>query len=186
MTEPQIQILYDADAIEKQITALGQKLQGDHGGRDVVLLSIVGGSVVFLADLLRAIHEPIRYETMQVQYTQADRENDPLQIQFPISLDVRDQTLIVLKDVVATGVTETYLRNQLLESGAAAVHFVALIDLPEERRVDFSVDYRLFTPKRAGTFVGFGLKVAARYGNLPYLGRLLETDSTQPLSRSHP
>ena len=69
---------------------------------------------------------------------------------------------------------ETYLRNQFLQRRARNVIVAALLDLPEERRTDLKVDYRLFTPKKAGLFVGYGLKTAGRYGNLPYVGRLAE------------
>lgn len=173
--DPEIQILYDADTIEQKVAELGQKLQADHAEVDPLLISILGGSVVFLADLLRAIQRPIRYETIQVYYTASSRQNGVMNIQFPISLSLKDQSLIVLKDVVATAVTENYLVNQFLSLGARQVRFVALIDLPEERKVDFNVDYRLFTPKRAGVFVGYGLKLGGRYGNMPYLGRLVDS-----------
>ena len=173
MTDPQIQILYDAVTIDKKIAALGQRLQSDYADSDPVLVSILGGSVVFLADLLRAIQKPIRYETVQVQYSSSEAEDSVLDIQFPIPLSVKDQTLIVLKDVIATGVTETYLNSQFQEMGADQVRFVALLDLPELRKSDISVDYRLFTPKKPGTFVGYGLKLEGRYGSLPYLGRVV-------------
>ena len=78
----------------------------------------------------------------------------------------------MLKDVVATGVIENYLMNQLLSRGARQVRFVALIDLPEERRADFHADYRVFTPRRPGVFVGYGLKSNGMFGNLPHLARL--------------
>ena len=173
MTEPQIQILYDAATIEKNVAALGQRLQADFAGQDPIMVSILGGSVVFLADLLRAVQKPIRYETVKVQYSAADGDENLLEIDFPISAEVQGQSLIVLKDVVATGVTESYLASQFQELGAADIRFVALLDLPEQRRSEFAVDYQLFTPKRPGTFVGYGLKIDGRYGNLPYLGRLV-------------
>jgi len=175
MKDPQIQVLYDAATIDGKVAALGRQLQADFADSDPILLSILGGSVVFLADLLRAIQKPFRYETVQVQYTPTGGENDVLEIHFPIPMSVNDQSLIILKDVVATGVTETYLATQFQDLGARQVRFVALIDLPEERKSDLEVDYRLFTPKRAGTFLGYGLRVDGRYGNLPYIGRLLKT-----------
>lgn len=174
MNDPQIQVLYDAATIEGKVASLGRQLQADFASTDPILVSIVGGSVVFLADLLRAIQRPFRYETIQVQYTPTGGENDVLEIHFPIPLSVKDQSLIILKDVVATGVTETYLATQFLDMGASQVRFVALIDLPEERKLDLGVDYRLFTPKRAGKFLGYGLRVDGRYGHLPYIGRLLK------------
>ncbi len=172
MSEGRLQVLYDEATIATNVRDLGRRLEADHAGSTPVLVSIVGGSVVFLGDLLRAIEQPVRYEAVQVQYSASSSEDDVMQIHFPISLNVAGQSLVVLKDVVATGVIENYLFSQLTDLGARQVRFVALIDLPEERRSDFHVDYRVFTPRRPGIFVGYGLKRDGMFGNLPYLARL--------------
>ena len=177
MTQPEIQLLYDAQTIQAKVGALGRRLEADFGDSDPLLISVVGGSVVFLADLVRAIQKPIRYEFIQVHYSTGDLGGDMgdvMEIHYPISMDVADQTLIVLKDVVTTGVIETYLGNQFLQRHAGRIVFAALIDLPEERRTEFKIDYGVFTPKKPGVFVGYGLKTGGRYGNLPYIGRLSE------------
>lgn len=177
MNESDIQLLYDEQTIHQQVQEVGRQLDADVGEEDPLLISVVGGSVVFLADLVRAIQRPIRYEFIQVQYSAAVADDQVMQIHYPISMDVADQTLILVKDVVSTGVIETYLRNQFMQRRARRVAVAALIDLPEERRTDLKVDYRLFTPKKAGLFVGYGLKTSGRYGNLPYVGRLAEQGS---------
>jgi hypoxanthine phosphoribosyltransferase len=174
MTDSQIQVLYDADTIRHRVSELGERLQRDFSDADPILISIIGGSVVFLADLLRAIRMPIRYETVQVQYSGAGGAADVLDIHFPISVPVADQQLILLKDVMATGITESYLASQFLDLGASEVRIVALIDLPDERKLDVSADYSLFTPRQSGTFVGYGLKVEGRQGHLPYIGRVVD------------
>ncbi len=177
MNEPEIQLLYDGPTIENKVSAIGRELEADLGEEDPMLISVVGGSVVFLADLVRSIQKPIRYEFIQVQYSAGSSSDEVMEIHYPISMDVTDQTLVLVKDVVTTGVIETYLRQQFLQRRAAKVIVAALLDLPEERRTDLKVDYRLFTPKKAGLFVGYGLKTAGRYGNLPYVGRLAEQHS---------
>ena len=177
MSENRLQVLYDQETIATNVRDLGRRLEADHAGSTPVLISIVGGSIVFLADLLRAIEQPVRYEAVQVRYTASAGESEVVDIDFPISLDVTGQSLIVLKDVVATGVIENYLMSQLLSLGAQQVRFVALIDLPEERRSDFHADYRVFTPRRPGVFVGYGLKSSGIFGNLPYLARLTPGDT---------
>jgi len=177
MTEPEIQLLYDGQSIQNQVNAVGRQLEAEIGDEDPLLISVVGGSVVFLADLVRAIQKPIRYEFIQVQYSAAALDEEVMEIHYPISMDVADQTLVIVKDVVTTGVIETYLSNQFMQRKAKHVVVAALIDLPEERRTELRVDYRLFTPKKAGLFVGYGLKTGGRYGNLPYIGRLAEQRS---------
>lgn len=177
MSEPEIQLVYDEPTIQHQVSAVGRQLEAEIGDEDPLLISVVGGSVVFLADLVRAIQKPIRYEFIQVQYSTGSGNDQVMEIHYPISMDVSGQTLILVKDVVSTGVIETYLRSQFLQRRAKRVAVAALLDLPEERRTDLKVDYRLFTPKKPGLFVGYGLKTGGRYGNLPYVGRLAEQAS---------
>lgn len=177
MNESDIQMLYDGETIQNQVNSIGRQLEADLGAEDPLLISVIGGSVIFLADLIRSIQRPIRYEFIQVQYSAGAVDDQVMEIHYPISMDVSDQTLILVKDVVTTGVIETYLRHQFLQRQARKVIVAALLDLPEERRTDLRVDYRLFTPKKAGLFVGYGLKTGGRYGNLPYVGRLSEQDS---------
>ncbi len=172
MIEPRIQRLYDSSTIATKVQALGETIARDHAQDDPWIVSIVGGSVVFLADLVRAIKKPIRYETVQVAYSPSSQGEDLLEIHYPISLDVQDQPVVIVKDVVSTGVTESYLVSQFLDRGAENVEIATLIDLPEERRAELETDYRAFSPKRVGTFVGYGLKYKGRFGNLPYLGRI--------------
>ncbi len=174
MSENEIQLLYDAQTIGEKVATLGDRLARGLGAADPLVVSIVGGSVVFLADLIRAIELPVRFEFIQVQYSMAAHDEGTLEIHFPISVDVAGQSLVIVKDVIATGVIENYLSSQFLQRGAREVRFAALLDLPEERRTEFEADYRLFTPKRSGTFVGYGLKYRGRYGNLAYIGRLAD------------
>lgn len=172
MSEIEIKTLYEADTIEEKVRELGQRIERDHPDPEPLFISIVGGSVVFLADLIRAVSRPVRYETVQVVYSASGQKGDLLEIQYPISLAVTGQPVVIVKDVVSTGVPESYLINQLQQRDASEVRIAALIDLPEERRVDVVADYSVFTPKRVGVFVGYGLKYEGRYGNLPFLGRI--------------
>jgi hypoxanthine phosphoribosyltransferase len=171
----EIRPLFDETRIEEQVTSLGRKLGTDLGGADPWIISIVGGSVLFLADLIRAIEQPVRFDFIQVQYSVSSSEGDLLEIHYPISLNVENENLVIIKDVVVSGVIETYLASQFRQRGARRVQFAALIDIPDQRKTDFQPDYSLFTTERHGTFVGYGLKHQGRFGNLPFIG-LVEKD----------
>jgi hypoxanthine phosphoribosyltransferase len=173
---PTIKPLFSAGVIRTRIGELGAKIQSDLRREDPLVVSILGGSVIFLADLIRVLTDPLRFEFVQVDYS-ARGDGQVLEIQYPIPIDVEGQSLLVLKDVVASGVTETYLASQFRERGASAVRFAALIDLPGERKLEFKVDYPLFPVDRRGTFVGYGLKRDGRYGSLPYIA-LVEAEAT--------
>jgi len=173
-----IRPLFDADIIQEKVSELGRRLGRDLGGADPWIISIVGGSVPVLADPTRAIEQPVRFDFIQVQYSVSSHEGDLLEIHYPISLNVEDQSLVILKDVVVSGVIENYLSSQFLERGARQVQFAGLIDIPDQRKTDFQPDYSLFQTERQGTFVGYGLKHQGRFGNLPFIG-LVEKDQNE-------
>ena len=172
-----VEIVYRPDEIESAVSSLGERLRSDLGGDDPLFLSLLGGSVIFLADLVRAYEDPVRFEFVDVGYRRSEGdENDVLAIHYPIPVRLEGQHVLVVKDVVASGVTETYLAGQLRDKGAASVRFVALIDLPDERKTELDVDYHAFTLERSAPLVGYGLKHDGRFGNLTYVGRYVEPD----------
>jgi hypoxanthine phosphoribosyltransferase len=178
MTAPTIKILFDARAIAARVQALGQRLQREVAQEDPLVVTLLGGSVIFLADLVRAIERPVRFEFIDVAYrvdADAGVETDGLlSIRYPIPIEIAGQSLLVLKDVVSSAVTEPYLEQQLRDHGARQVRFAALIDMPDERKTAFDLHYRALVTHRHGLLVGYGLKHEGRFGNLPYVGRLAD------------
>ena len=170
MNEKDIQTLFAAESIREEVASLGREIERDLGDADPWIISIVGGSVLFLADLIRAVEQPVRFDFVQVQYSASAYDDKVLEIHYPISLDVSGQNLVVLKDVSLSGVIETYLTSQFRDRGARQIRFATLIDIPDQRKTEFEPHYRIFTSDRRGVFVGYGLKYKGRFGNLPYIG----------------
>lgn len=177
-----IEILFEVAAVRDSVNALGRRIAAELGPEDPLLIALLGGSVIFLADLVRAIEQPVRYEFIDVAYrpdraepaapAEGEETAEVLRIEYPIPVDIGGQSVLVLKDVVSSGVTEPYLEQQLRDHGAKEVRFAALIDMPDERKTAFSLHYSALTTHRRGLLVGYGLKHEGRYGNLPYVGRL--------------
>lgn len=172
MRLPEIKPLFDAATIQHEVEALGGRLDAELGDSDPLILSLLGSSVIFVADLVRALSRPVRFEFVQIQYGRGGEDAEFKEMTYPIPVDVSDQELLVIKDVVASGVIETYLASQLRHHRARRVRFATLVDLPQQRKTDFEPDYRVFSVEGPGILVGYGLKHEGRYGNLPYLGRL--------------
>jgi hypoxanthine phosphoribosyltransferase len=180
-----IEVLFEEAEVRDSVTALGRLISEELGPEDPFLIALLGGSVIFLADLVRAIEQPVRYGLIDVAY-RADRAEpaiaadaaegeevaEVLRIEYPIPIEIGGQSVLVLKDVVSSGVTEPYLEQQLRDHGAREVRFAALIDMPDERKTAFGLHYSALTTHRKGLLVGYGLKHEGRYGNLPYVGRL--------------
>lgn len=172
MSEPSIRVVADAATLADRVREVARELQQSLREDDPLLLGILWGSEIFLADLIRALDFPVRYEFLRVEYAPDSGAPETVTaIHFPIPVDVRDQHVVVVKGVVASGITEAYLSSQLRDRGAASVRFVALADLADERKTYFAPDFRAFMLHRAGRLVGYGLKGDdGRLGSLPYLG----------------
>lgn len=163
---------FSAEVIAENIGALAHKIRGDAGQREIFLLGILKGTTCFLADLLRAIPGRVSYGFIDVVRDIADAETaTALEIDYFSYSDIAGKNVYLLKDVVSTGVIESYLMSQLRLHKPASLKLVALLDRPGMRTIDLTADYRVFEVED-GSFVGYGLELDGRHSNLPYIGKL--------------
>jgi hypoxanthine phosphoribosyltransferase len=166
--------LYSPDAIARRVTELGQKIATDYVGRSPVLVSILKGSFVFAADLTRAIPLPLRVEFLGVRsYDGGTETSGAVQITQDLTHSIEGEDVLVVEDIVDTGLTISYIKNLLRARGATSVRVVALLDKPVRRRIEVAVDYVGFTVGDAFV-VGYGLDCGEEYRNLPGLCDLVE------------
>ena len=119
---PDIETLLDGDAVRARVAELGRQIESEIGAEDPLLIGLLEGSLIFLSDLVRAIPAPIRFELIQVH---SGEDSGVIRIEYPIPVDIAGQSVVVVKDVVASGVTEPYLGQQLRDHGARQVRFAA-------------------------------------------------------------
>jgi hypoxanthine phosphoribosyltransferase len=159
--------------IAKRIGKLGAQIRKDAGKSEVFLLGILKGTSLFIADLMRAIPGEVTYGFIDVMRDMTDTAvATAMQIDYLQSSDIAGRNVFLLKDVVSTGVIETYLLTQLRQKNPSDLKLVALVDRPELRTVALEVDYRAFEADHHGAFVGYGLELNGKHGNLPYIGRV--------------
>ncbi len=172
MRTTKIKRAFSAKEIAKRVGALGARIRDDAGDADVFLLGVLKGTSCFLADLMRAIPGQVSYGFIDVVRDFADTETAAaMEIDFLNWIDIAGRNVYLLKDVVSTGVIESYLLTQLRQKNPATLRLVAMLDRPDLRTVELQADYHLFEVKE-GAFVGYGLELDGRYANLPYLGRI--------------
>lgn len=158
--------LHSDKEIASRVRKLGKRIRNDAGDGEILLIGILKGAAIFLADLLRAIPGDVHYEFIDVLRDVSDTETaDALEIDFLTHFSIENRNVVLLKDVVSTGVIETYLIAQLRAKNPADLKLVALIDRPDMRTVPLEVDYALFSGAE-GVFVGYGLEHQDRQGNL--------------------
>jgi hypoxanthine phosphoribosyltransferase len=169
VTPEQLDVVHTAEAIATRVAELGAAIRRDAGERPVFLLSILKGTSCLAADLMRAIDGEVGYGFIDVIRDTADTEvAHAIEIDFLNRIDLSGKNVYLVKDVVSTGVIESYLLTQLRQRNPATLKLVALLDRPDQRTVELEADYRLF-PAGDGVFVGYGLELDGRFGNLPYL-----------------
>ncbi len=159
-------ILYTEKQIKQRVEEIAQQVNADYRGKTLVLCAILKGSIPFLADLMRRISLDVRLVLIEMK-SQVDGEH--ASILFTSSLDLSGQHVLIVEDIVDTGITLDYLMKRLeVERAPASIRVAALLDKPEARKLDVPVHYRGFTvPDKF--VVGYGLDWQERYRNLPYI-----------------
>jgi hypoxanthine phosphoribosyltransferase len=172
---PNFEILYSAEQIQNRVAELGAQIAKDYADKELILIGVLKGASIFLADLLRAIDAPLSIEFMAVSsFGKAFRSSGEVKIVKDLDVPVEGKNLIVVEDIVDTGLTLSYLLSNLVARGAASVKLATLLDKPEPRKVQVPIDYCGFqVPNRF--LVGYGLDAAERYRNLPFIA-VLNTD----------
>jgi hypoxanthine phosphoribosyltransferase len=166
------QVLLSAAAIQTRIKELGAQIERDYAGRSLVLLCVLKGSFVFAADLARRIDLPLRIEFLGVRsYGDDTRSSGVVQITQDLTRPIAGDHVLLVEDIVDTGLTLSYLREQLIARSPASVKICALLHKPARTVIPVEVDYLGFTVEDVFV-VGFGLDYAERYRNLPYVGVL--------------
>lgn len=159
-----------SEELAARITALGQEIRNDAGDQPVFLLGILKGASVFLSDLMRAIPGEVGYGFIDVIVDEADTHTaTALEIDFLRHIGIAGRHVYVLKDVVSTGIIENYLLAQLRIHRPASLKLVALLDRPSLRTLELATDFHAFEAGE-GSFVGYGLQLEERWGNLPWIG----------------
>jgi hypoxanthine phosphoribosyltransferase len=166
------EILLSADQIGSRVVELGAELAADYVGRTPVLVSVLKGSIVFLADLIRAMDVPLNVDLMEVSsYGSATESSGQVRILKDLSSSIEGRDVVVVEDIIDTGLTLNYLLRYLAERHPASVSVCCLLDKPARRLAEIEIDYRGFSiPDRF--VVGYGLDYDERYRNLPYIGVL--------------
>ena len=166
------EILLDTETVARRVAELGAELSADYAGRDPVLVSVLKGALVFLAYLMRTMDLPASIDLMEVSsYGAATESSGQVRILKDLSKPIEGRDVIVVEDIIDTGLTLNYLLGYLADRQPASIRICCLLDKPARRLAEIPIDYVGFTiPDRF--VVGYGLDYDERYRNLPYIGVL--------------
>jgi hypoxanthine phosphoribosyltransferase len=172
---PEVDELISQQAITERIAALGRTITADYAGRELVLVSVLKGSFVFCADLARAIQLPLAIEFLGLKsYGDSQSSSGVVQITSDLTRPIEGKDVLIVEDIVDTGLTLEYLRKNLTTRNPRSVKVCALLHKPSRARVKSTIDYLGFSVEDVFV-VGYGLDWAERYRNLPFVGYVRQT-----------
>ena len=174
MEDDVAQVLLTEAVIKQRVAELGAQISADYAGKDLMLVCILKGANIFLADLVREITIPLSYDFVAVSSYGADtKSSGVVRILKDLDESVESKHVLVVEDIVDTGLTLrlSYLLENLRSRRAASVKICTLLDKPSRRRMDVPVDYFGFRVEDQFV-IGYGLDYAGMYRNLPYIGIL--------------
>ena len=165
-------VLVTRDEIAKAVKELGARITKDYAGTAPVLIGILKGAVVFYSDLIREIDLPLTTEFMAISsYGSATKSSGVVQVLKDLNRDITGKDVMIVEDIVDSGMTLSYLKKYLADRGASSIKIVTLLDKPARRRVELTADYFCFTIPDEFV-VGYGLDYDEKYRNLPDIGVL--------------
>ena len=169
-------VLISADDIQDRVRSLAKEIERDHT-EGVHLVCVLKGAFIFLSDLMRAIEIPLGIEFIAISSYGAEmRTSGEVRILKDLDVAIEGRHILVVEDIVDTGLTLSYLLANLKSRGAASVKLAALLDKFERREKEVAIDYLGFQiPDKF--VVGYGLDFAERYRNLPYIAVLKDPEA---------
>src|SRR3954454_15919486 len=176
MRDPKIgEILVQPDDLKQRVRTLGEQVTAEYADRDLLLVGVLKGAVFFLADLMRHIEIPCEVDFMAVaSYGSATDSSGVVRILKDLDASIEDRHVLIVEDIVDSGLTLQYLLRNLRARGPASVEVCALLTKPERRKIELEPRYVGFEIPNCFV-VGYGLDHGERYRNLPYVAVLAET-----------
>jgi len=172
MKDDILKVLVSEEELEAKVTELGERITADFEGKDVFFLGVLKGSFMFMADLLKHVDLHCEMDFMAVSsYGSGTTTTGAVKITKDLNRDIHGKHVIIVEDILDSGVTLSYLKGYLENRQPASISIVTLLDKPARRKADIKADYFGFAVPDEFV-VGYGLDYAEVYRNLPYIGVL--------------
>lgn len=166
------EILFSEDVIQKRVQELGEQISKDYRDQFPLLICVLKGAILFMSDLVKNMNVPLEMDFMAISsYGASTKSSGVVRILKDLESSLEGRDVLIVEDIVDTGLTLTYLRDTLVRRNAASVKIVTLFDKPSGRKTDIVPDYFGFEVPNE-FIVGYGLDYAEKYRNLPFVGIL--------------
>lgn len=168
------EILIDEDILQAKIKELGAQIAEDYKGKDLLLICVLKGAVVFVSDLMKRIDIPLEIDFMAVSsYGSDTKSSGVVRILKDLNKGIEGRNLLIVEDIIDSGLTLSYLIENLKARGPESVEICTILDKPDRRKANINIKYTGFQVPDEFV-VGYGLDYAEKYRNLPYVAILKE------------
>lgn len=172
MKEDVLRVLLSEDEIREKVRELGGKITADYKNSNLMLVTVLKGAVVFLADLMRQIDVPAEIDFMVVSsYGSGVKSSGVVKIVKDLDVPLAGKDILIVEDILDSGLTLIYIKELLESRGPRSIRIATLLDKPSRRKVDLQADYIGFSVPDEFV-IGYGLDYDEKYRNLPYIGIL--------------
>ena len=172
MKEDVLRVLLSEDEIREKVRELGGKITADYKNSNLMLVTVLKGAVVFLADLMRQIDVPAEIDFMVVSsYGSGVKSSGVVKIVKDLDVPLAGKDILIVEDILDSGLTLSYIKELLESRGPRSIRIATLLDKPSRRKVDLQADYIGFSVPDE-IVIGYGLDYDEKYRNLPYIGIL--------------
>ena len=172
MKEDVLRVLLSEDEIREKVRELGGKITADYKNSNLMLVTVLKGAVVFLADLMRQIDVPAEIDFMVVSsYGSGVKSSGVVKIVKDLDVPLAGKDILIVEDILDSGLTLSYIKELLESRGPRSIRIATLLDKPSRRKVDLQADYIGFSVPDEFV-IGYGLDYDEKYRNLPYIGIL--------------
>ena len=170
--EDVLRVLLSEDEIREKVRELGGKITADYKNSNLMLVTVLKGAVVFLADLMRQIDVPAEIDFMVVSsYGSGVKSSGVVKIVKDLDVPLAGKDILIVEDILDSGLTLSYIKELLESRGPRSIRIATLLDKPSRRKVDLQADYIGFSVPDEFV-IGYGLDYDEKYRNLPYIGIL--------------
>ena len=172
MKEDVLRVLLSEDEIREKVRELGGKITADYKNSNLMLVTVLKGAVVFLADLMRQIDVPAEIDFMVVSsYVSGGKSSGVVKIVKDLDVPLAGKDILIVEDILDSGLTLSYIKELLESRGPRSIRIATLLDKPSRRKVDLQADYIGFSVPDEFV-IGYGLDYDEKYRNLPFVGIL--------------
>ncbi len=161
-------VIFSEEQIQQRIAEVAESINHDYADKELVIVSVLKGSIYFVVDLTRHLTMPLEIDFLSIGVTPGDNKSSMIRFKKDLDINLSGRQVLLVEDVIGTGFTLGYIRQRLEMDNPASLKICTLLDNSAERILNIPIDYRCFNMPEV-FIVGYGLDYQEKYRNLPYI-----------------